>query len=83
MRPTITTASADSTHIGAPSALSEVLDNAAIDYDLHHMSDSVSSAARKIQAAIAPSESPQGIIRQVWNDFLDDVLGPAKAAAKA
>lgn len=78
MRPEIITVSADSTHISAPSAMAEVSDNASIDFQ--GMAEKVSAAAAKFKAGSI--DETASMAKQVWNGFLDDLLGP-KQGAKA
>jgi hypothetical protein len=83
MRPTIVTASADSTHISAPSAMSDLHDNAAV--DIGHMAERVAAAAAKQlgtgsgkNGGSGPSEQSQGMVQTVLKDMLEDIMGPAK-----
>lgn len=81
MRPTIVTASADSTHVSAPSAMSELHDNAAV--DVGHMAERVAAAGTKQlggggAGVGAPSEESQGMVRTVLKGMLEDIMGPAK-----
>ena len=78
MRPEIITVSADSTHISAPSAMSEVSDNTAIDFQ--GMAEKVSAVAARFKAGSI--DETAGMAKQVWSGFLDDLLGP-KHGAKA
>ncbi|OCK81441.1 hypothetical protein K432DRAFT_381301 [Lepidopterella palustris CBS 459.81] len=78
MRPTIMTVSADSTHISSPSAMSEVSDNSAIDFQ--GMAEKVSAAAQKFSRV--PIEEKTGMVKEVWGGLLDDIFGP-KQPAKA
>lgn len=73
MRPTISTASLDSTHISAPSALAEVHDNSAMNLDFHDMADKVTSTVKKV--ADAEPAQKVGIAKEIWTGFLDDVFG--------
>lgn len=75
MLPQILTVSADGTHIHAPSAMSEVSDNTAIDFQ--GMAAKVASTLKK------PAEQAEGMARQIWGGLVDDVLGPSqKGGAK-
>ncbi|KAL0263496.1 hypothetical protein SLS55_002476 [Diplodia seriata] len=74
MRPVISTVSADATYFHAPSALADVVDNSAIDFQ--GLAGAATSAASK---SVARTE---GTIKRVWNGFLDDLL-PAKPAGLA
>ncbi|OJD36078.1 sap domain containing protein [Diplodia corticola] len=74
MRPVISTVSADTTYFHAPSALADVVDNSAIDFQ--GLASAATSAASK---SVAQTEST---IKRVWNGFLDDLL-PSKPAGLA
>jgi hypothetical protein len=75
MRAEISTAAADSTHISAPRAFSEVHDNSAI--DVAGMAERVASATSVRSGA---SDGESGTLKQVWNGFLEDLFGgPRKA----
>lgn len=73
MRPEIYTASADSTHIHAPSAMSEVHDNNVIDFQ-----GMASRVAAATQSAVEDKSSEIG---KVWNGMMDDIFGPKAARA--
>ncbi|KAF2740719.1 hypothetical protein EJ04DRAFT_424204 [Polyplosphaeria fusca] len=68
MLPTIMTVSADGTHIHAPSAMSDVSDNNAIDFQ--------GMAARVAQTLGKTTEEKAGMVKEVWGGFMDDVFGP-------
>lgn len=70
MRPEIVTASAESTFFSSPSHLSDVHDNAAV--DIQAMAQQVASAAKNL----GPSAETGGAVKELWNGFLDDLLGP-------
>ncbi|KAF2086042.1 hypothetical protein K490DRAFT_66968 [Saccharata proteae CBS 121410] len=78
MRPEISTVSADSTHIFAPSALTDVTDNSAIDFQ--GMATAVSDAAKRLRStpAVKEVEESASVIKTVWNDLLDDLMGPKR-----
>ncbi|KAF2117781.1 hypothetical protein BDV96DRAFT_570916 [Lophiotrema nucula] len=67
MLPSIVTVAADGTHIHAPSAMSEVSDNNAIDFQ---------GMAARVADKFKPVEEQAGMVKSVWSGFLDDVLGP-------
>jgi len=71
MKPEIVTVSADSTHIHAPSAMSEVSDNATVDFQ--GMAEKVAQRLGKKTAEVAGNG---GMVKQVWGGILDDVFGP-------
>jgi hypothetical protein len=68
MIPSIFTVAADGTHIHAPSAMADVHDNSAIDFQ-----GLVAKVADKITK---PVEEGVGMGRQLWNGLVDDILGP-------
>ncbi|KAI9664464.1 MAG: hypothetical protein M1821_005910 [Bathelium mastoideum] len=69
-RAEISTSSADIPHHVA--SMAEVHDNSAAAIDYHSLADVMSGAASKLRGAAAE----EGTVRQVWNGFLDDLLGP-------
>ncbi|KAK7730739.1 hypothetical protein SLS57_001570 [Botryosphaeria dothidea] len=75
MRPEISTVSADTTYFHAPSALSDVTDNSAIDFQ--GLTSAMSAAASK---RVAETETT---LKKVWEGLLDDVLGPKSAGLAA
>ncbi|KAF1814509.1 hypothetical protein P152DRAFT_393414 [Eremomyces bilateralis CBS 781.70] len=79
MRPEIFTASADGTHISAPSAFADIHDNGAGEIDYNKIADGLSAAVGSIRGALPTEEV--GMVKQVWHDLLDDVLGPKKSSA--
>ncbi|TKA80612.1 hypothetical protein B0A49_02044 [Cryomyces minteri] len=78
MRPTISTASADNS---AVSALSDVHDNAAMPIDFHAMAEKITSVTEQLKSSAI--EEPVGMVRQVWNGFLEDLMGPRKKGESA
>jgi len=73
MRPEISLVAADGTHLATPSALREVHDNNAVDIDFSSMADRVAAAGRKAAAAVGAEQ--QGLVRQVWEGFVEDLFG--------
>jgi hypothetical protein len=74
MMPTIYTVSADSTHIHAPSAMSDMTDSDHIDFQ---------GMASKVKAQLGqPVEDGQSMVKQVWTGLLDDILGPSNKHAR-
>jgi hypothetical protein len=69
MRPEISLASADGTHVATPTAFADVVDNNSIDF---HGVEGVLSTAGKA------SEEDISTVKQVWNGLLDDLLGSKK-----
>jgi hypothetical protein len=79
IRPEIATIAGQSTHLHAPSAMSEVVDNTSIQIDPFKLAEQVSGAAAR-SASIAAGEVKKeaGALKTLWNGFLDDVFGPVK-----
>ncbi|KNG52370.1 dna-binding sap domain-containing protein [Stemphylium lycopersici] len=75
MQPTIYTVSADGTHIHSPSALSDTADNNQFDYQT--MANNVASKFT------ATRQEGEGMIRQIWNDFMEDITGSKRGPSKA
>lgn len=73
MQPTIYTAAADSTHIHAPSAMTDVTEGNHIDFQ--GMAAKVSSKLQK------PVEEAEGMAKQIWNGFVEDIFGPKHGGA--
>ncbi len=63
------------THISAPSAMSEVTDNTAADIDPYDLSKTVTVAASKMTGLPVEELGKPGILRELWEGFLDDLLG--------
>ena len=87
VRPTISTVSADGTHIDSPSAMSDVTDNHAHaqDVDVFDLTRKVTSAAKNTAAefsdiAAAEVEKQGSGAKAVWEGFLDDLLGPKQSS---
>ena len=81
IRPEITTTSANGTHIESPSAMSDVTDNPGFpDLNPFDLTNTVTTAASK--AAGVPTERlpESGVVRELWNGLLDDILGSRKSA---
>lgn len=78
LRPEIYTVSnADGALGDGPSPMSEVIDNHAAEIDVFSITEAVGQAA-----AGAAKQTPQEptALKQVWNGFLDDLLGEKVAA---
>lgn len=76
MRPEIITASADSTHISAPTPMSEVHDNGNV--DIQHIGE---QAASQLGATVDSALGEErGMFSQVFSDMVEDVFGPRKTA---
>lgn len=63
-----------STHVHAPAAMSEVHDNNNIDFQ-----GMAFQVATKLSR---PVEEGASMARQIWGDFVDDVLGPKGNAVR-
>lgn len=80
MRPQIYTVSGTGADVAA-SAMSEVVDNHAIDIDPFSLTEAVgrSRIGEEIQRrenGHGKANSEPGVMRELWAGFLDDVLGP-------
>ncbi|KAI9788822.1 MAG: hypothetical protein M1835_002046 [Candelina submexicana] len=75
IRPEISTMAHSGTHISAPSAMSEVTDNAAADIDPFDLSKKVTVAASKMTGLPVEELERPGVLRELWEGFLDDLLG--------
>ena len=73
MQPTIYTAAADSTHIHAPSAMSDVTEGNHIDFQ-----GMASKVTRNIQQ---PVEEAESMVKQIWNGLVEDVFDPKYGGA--
>lgn len=81
VRPEISTVSADGTHIDCPSAMSEVTDNHAIELDPYDLTNKVkAAAATTITSMRLEKVKEPGILPELWNSLLDDLLGSKKLA---
>ncbi|KAI9806201.1 MAG: hypothetical protein M1825_006316 [Sarcosagium campestre] len=69
-RTEITTVADESTHVhGAPSAMSDVVDNAAVEVDVFDLAGKVGRAAR------GRVEEEAGELGKVWRGFIGDLIG--------
>lgn len=68
MKPTISSMSADTVYL----PMAEMSDGHAMNIDFHAMADRVAANLRRMSV---PVEEQAGIIKQVWSDMVDDVLG--------
>ena len=75
-RPEISTNSADIPQNVA--YMAEVHDNSAAEIDYDRLADVVSGTASKVSGA-----TNEGALKQVWNGFLDDLLGPKSGPRSA
>jgi hypothetical protein len=71
MRPEISLASADSTHVVAPSAFAEVSDNNAIDFQ---------GVAGMFKSKTADVTEQTSEVRRLFNGLMDDIFGAKKTA---
>lgn len=83
VRPEILTVSADGTHIDCPSAMSEVTDNHAIELDPYDLTNKVKAAAATTMENIRLEKLKEpGVLAELWNSLLDDLLGSKKLAKR-
>ena len=82
MKPQIYTVSGSG--VVAASPMSEVVDNHSIDIDPFSLTETVgrSRVGEEVQRRTNGSSSNQGVVRELWSGFLDDVLGPKQAAVR-
>lgn len=81
VRPEISTVSADGTHIDCPSPMSEVTDNHAIELDPYDLTNKVkAAAATSMNSMPVKKVKKSGVIPELWNSLLDDLLGSKKLA---
>ncbi|CAD6579183.1 MAG: hypothetical protein ASARMPREDX12_009086 [Alectoria sarmentosa] len=81
IRPEITTASANGTHIESPSAMSDVTDNPGhTDLNPFDLTNTVTTAASKATGMPVERLQEPGVVVELWNGLLDDILGARKTA---
>lgn len=82
MKPQIYTVAGASADVAA-SAMSEVVDNHAVDIDPFSLTEAVgrSREGEELSRGEKGQREP-GIVRELWTGFLDDVLGPKGAARR-
>lgn len=81
IRPEITTASANGTHIESPSAMSDVTDNPGhTDLNPFDLTNTVTTAASKATGMPVETLQEPGVVVELWNGLLDDILGARKTA---
>lgn len=71
MKPQINTMSADAVYM----PFSDSADGHAMNIDFHAMADRVAVNLRKMAR---PVEQQAGIMKQIWNDMVDDAMGLKK-----
>lgn len=82
MKPQVYTVSGAGADVAA-SAMSEVVDNHAIDIDPFSLTEAVgrSRVGEELKRQMNGSSEP-GVMRELWAGFLDDVLGPKQSPAR-
>lgn len=85
MKPEIYTVSGMNSDVSGPSPLSEVVDNHAVDIDPFHLTETVTRARNRAAASAATGENNtvSGAVKELWNGFLDDLLGPKQPRGTA
>lgn len=73
MKPQISTMSADAVFL----PMSDMSDGNALNIDFHAMADRVSANLRRMKV---PVEEQAGLMKQLWNDIVDDMVGASKRA---
>lgn len=87
VRPEISTVSANGTHIDSPSSMHEVTDNHAIELSPFDLTDKVSNAATAAAVQMTGMSAERlkepGVVQELWDGILDDILGSKKLVGKA
>ena len=78
MRPEISVMSGEDAHIAGPSAMSEVVDNHAMEIDPYNLTSKVQAAASKMAGFTVEKMNEPGMLRELWNGLLDDLTGSKK-----
>jgi hypothetical protein len=84
MRPEINLASGGGQ--GDVSAMSEVVDNDSAEIDVYRLTEqvkgamegAVKAASKKVEEGVEKVKEGEGMVRQVWRGFVDDLLGERK-----
>lgn len=76
MKPQINTMSADSVFL----PMAEMHDGHAMNVNFHDMADRVAANVRRMRV---PVDQQAGVLKQVWNDMVDDMLGLSKKTSPA
>ena len=71
MKPEISTMSADAVFL----PMADMSDGHAMNVDFHAMADKVAANLKRMSV---PVEEQAGIMKQLWNDMVDDMLGSGK-----
>ena len=78
MKPEISTMSLSSDAVYLPMA--EHSDGHALNVDFHAMADTVAANIKRMQV---PVEEQAGMMKQLWSDLVDDMLGAKRQPARA
>jgi hypothetical protein len=73
-RPEISTMSLDAVYL----PMSDLSDGHSLNIDFHAMADRVAANLRRMKV---PVEEQAGLMKQLWNDMVDDITGSKKAGA--
>lgn len=76
MKPEINVMSGDAVYL----PMSESTDGHGMNIDFHAMAETVATNFRRI---VVPVEQQAGIVKQVWGDMIDDVMGLKKTGPAA
>ncbi|KAF2479883.1 hypothetical protein BDY17DRAFT_326888 [Neohortaea acidophila] len=74
MKPEISTMSADAVF----TPLADLSDGHGLNIDFHAMADRVAAGLKKIKDREVPAEEQASLMKQLWNDMVDDMLGGRK-----
>jgi hypothetical protein len=80
MKPMIYTVSGSGADVAA-SAMSEVVDNHAVDLDPFSLTEAV-GRSRVGEELKRQEAAPPGAFRELWAGFVDDVMGPKETLRK-
>jgi hypothetical protein len=83
MKPQIYTVAGSGADVAA-SAMSEVVDNVAVDLDPFSLTEAVgrSRVGEEIQRTRNGGPAKPGVVSELWAGFLDDAFGPKEPARK-
>lgn len=81
MKPQIYTVAGSGADVAA-SAMSEVVDNHAVDIDPFSLTEAVGRSRAGEETQRGRNGSQPGVVSELWSGFLDDVLGPKQSAVR-
>ncbi|KAI9371550.1 hypothetical protein BJX61DRAFT_543560 [Aspergillus egyptiacus] len=75
MKPQVYSVSGDAANISA-SPMAEVVDNASVDIDPFSLTEAVGKSKQAAEMKQQQNGQQSGVVSELWNGFLDDLLGP-------